>query len=158
MKLERVDGDEWNKVVNDSGGTLLRVPESTEMDGQSVKDLYQFTRSTDSSSGGKRESLLNVGATQGDTLLHAEIDLEALWTLMYEHRRYTEAKGFSDAEMDVLRAIEFHPAERVGVDEIMSAEWTEDVSESMVYKSLKRLQEKDLVTKIRPGVYQYTGP
>ena len=87
-----------------------------------------------------------------------ELDIELLAKVLYEHRRYSRARGFSDAEMDVLRAVEFHKADRVGVDEIMESPHAEDIAESTVYKALRTLQDKELLTKIRPGVYQYSGP
>lgn len=86
------------------------------------------------------------------------IDLALLQKILYEHRRYALAQGFSDAEMDVLRAIEFHDEKRVGVDEVMEDFHAEEYSESTVYKALRTLQEKELISKVRPGLYQYTGP
>ncbi len=87
-----------------------------------------------------------------------QIDLSLLQKILYEHRRYALAQGFSDAEMDVLRAVEFHREKRVGVDEIMESHHATEYSESTVYKSLRTLQEKGLLSKVRPGVYRYDGP
>lgn len=86
------------------------------------------------------------------------IDFSLLQKILYEHRRYALAQGFSDTEMDVLRAIEFHNEKRVGVDEIMEDSNAEEYSESTVYKALRTLQEKELISKVRPGVYRYSGP
>ena len=93
-----------------------------------------------------------------DDARNFQIDLSLLGKILYEHRRYALSQGFSDAEMDVLRAIEFHSEKRVGVDEIMGSHHAEEYSDSTVYKSLRTLQEKDLISKVRPGLYRYTGP
>lgn len=93
-----------------------------------------------------------------DDARNFRIDLSLLAEILYEHRRYALSQGFSDAEMDVLRAIEFHSEKRVGVDEIMASHHAQQYSDSTVYKSLRTLQEKDLISKVRPGLYQYTGP
>jgi predicted transcriptional regulator of viral defense system len=77
---------------------------------------------------------------------------------LYEHERYSLAPGFSGAQMDVLRAIEFHSAERVGIGEITDDFHTAEYAESTIYKALNELQEKGFVEKVLPGVYRYVGP
>ncbi len=46
--------------------------------------------------------------------------------MLYEHARYEAARGFSDSELDVLRAIEFDDAQRVIVEDIMTSEQTDE--------------------------------
>lgn len=94
----------------------------------------------------------------GETADICEVNVILLAKILYEYRRYEKASDFSDAQMDVLRSVEFHDAKRVGVDEVMESPHAEQYAESTVYKSLKRLTERGLVEKIRPGVYQYDGP
>jgi len=60
--------------------------------------------------------------------------------------------------MQVLRAVEFEAAERVGIDEIQGSIHTEEIAESTIYKSLRNLREKQLVERVRPGTYRYAGP
>lgn len=158
MKFERIVDDELNGAVNGIDGTILRVIESTALDDEHFDDLEYIFRQKEEGTSGQSDNLIKTGSIRNGLLRHAEIDITTLWKLVYEHRRYAAAKGFSDAEMNVLRAIEFHSATRVGIDEIMDDYHTADVSESMVYKSLKNLQDKKLITKVRPGVYQYIGP
>jgi DNA-binding transcriptional ArsR family regulator len=96
--------------------------------------------------------------TSGDTVNSFVVDFSLLQKILYEHRRYAVAEGFSDAEMDVLRAIEFHPADRVGVGEIMDHQHAKEYSESTVYRYLRKLRKKGLIEKVRSGVYRYDGP
>ena len=109
---------------------------------------------------GERQSVLQSVETQSassDIIQSFRIDFSLLQKILYEHRRYALAQGFSDAEMDILRAIEFHREKRVGVDEIMEDYHAREYSESTIYKGLRTLQEKELIEKVRPGVYRYSG-
>ena len=84
--------------------------------------------------------------------------MSILAKVLYEHKRYSLAQGFSDAQMDVLRTVEFHKRVRVGIDEIMDDPYTNEYAESTIYKALNELQNKNFIDKVRPGVYRYTGP
>lgn len=109
---------------------------------------------------GQWDSVVRMVENRSDAtgVRNFRIDLSLLRKVLYEHRRYATAEGFSEAEMDVLRAVEFHDEKRVGVDEIMEHPHATEYAESTVYKSLRRLGEKGLVEKVRPGVYRYDGP
>ena len=102
--------------------------------------------------------MLEPGGKGDDEIRNFRIDFEALLTVLYEHRRYALAQGFSDAEMDVLRAIEFHNEDRVTIDELMEDFHAQEYSQATIYKCLRTLQEKELIEKEKPGLYRYRGP
>lgn len=141
-------------VVPDNGMTL------TDREMRMLQEEVHRTKDPDTE--GEHEWIFYIQNSnrdeEGETAELGVLKLELLATVLYEHRRYSSARGFSDAEMDVLRAVEFHSSTRVTIGEIMTSDHANDLGESTVYKSLRTLQEKELVNKIRPGLYQYVGP
>lgn len=118
-----------------------------------AKRMRELVRSRSNESGiTSSEALLSSGEAWS-------LDMEALWKLYYEHRRYAYSRGFSDTQMDVLRAIEFHGSERVSIQEIKSSTWIEGgPSESTIYNALTGLIEAGLIERTAPNNYQYIGP
>lgn len=150
---EFIEGEDVWTIITPSNDTDLSDSEVHMLednvhrvkDGEGDRGRVFYNIDTDKRNG---ERVVEIG----------ELNVEMLAKALYEHRRYSLARGFSDAEMDVLRAVEFHDATRVGVDEITGSEQAEGLAESTVYKALRTLQEKELIEKVRPGVYQYDGP
>lgn len=162
MKYGRPDRAELRGFLDRSDAWTLIVPErDAELTDSEVKMLQRRIHRVKNGDG-DRDSVFRISEDEhrdGEAIAKiCEVDVESLAKVLYEHRRYSLARGFSDAEMDVLRAVEFHDATRVGVDEIMDSSHAEDLAESTIYKALRTLQEKELIEKVRPGVYQYTGP
>lgn len=148
-------------AVDDGLWTVIRPLNDTEVNDSWKSELEgRVLRTKDGE--GKRGDIFyttDENNENGEEIAEiCELDIDLLSKVLYEHRRYVEASGFSDAEMDVLRAVEFHSATRVGVDEIMESTHTSDLAESTIYKHLKSLVEKELLKKVRPGVYRYVGP
>lgn len=96
--------------------------------------------------------------TESDTEADYELDLEALFTLCWEHAQYAAAQGFSVSQLDVLRAIQSYDESRVMTKEIKESPWTEPYSDQTVQQALRQLTEVGLVAKEGHGVYRYTGP
>ena len=82
-----------------------------------------------------------------------EIDLAALKKLCWEHKRYSSARGFSDSQMDVLRAINEEGGNRVFTEEIMENKWAADYAKPTIYAALGELVDKGLLEKNKKGVY-----
>lgn len=145
-------------------GTLILPAEAVELSEAENSTLTSRMLRIDDTEGGqgkRRQVVFEIDSEiqDGETVAQLyTVDIPELVKILYEHKQYAAARGFSDAEMDVLRAVEFADATRVGVDEIMDSEHAGDLAESTIYKSLKQLQEKDLVRKVRPGVYEHVGP
>ncbi len=162
MKYRSPDVDELRELVGEEDvRTLIAPTRDGELTESEVDLLEDRVHRTKEGSGRRKQLFYNVeDAVRGGEHVAeiCELDVEMLAKVLYEHRRYSLARGFSDAEMDVLRAVEFHDATRVGVDEIMDSSHAEDLAESTIYKALRTLQDKELIEKVRPGVYQYTGP
>ena len=160
MKYVRPDMGRVRELVEEEDLFTIIVPwHDAELTKSEQRTLERSVERTNGSDGETRDVFLTTDIKNSErTAEVCELDIELLAKLLYEHKRYSQARGFSDAEMDVLRAVEFHEADRVGVDEIMESPHAEDLAESTVYKALRTLQEKELITKIRPGVYQYRGP
>lgn len=158
MKYENISDVDLRELVEKEGvRTLISPWYDEELDEDWDSELRsRFTR------GDENERLFvtsDKASDSGGQIAEAcYLNVGFLAKVAYEHRRYADAEGFSDAEMDVLRAVEFTEATRVGVDEVIDHPQTEDIAESTVYKYLRRLCEKGLVEKVRPGVYRYEGP
>jgi len=100
----------------------------------------------------------NFDVSDGECI-ELSLDLDALWRLVWEHRRYANARGFSDSEMQVLKAVENEGrGERVLAKEVKSSGFVENYSDSAVDKALDGLIDKDLIVREDRGVYRYTGP
>ena len=82
-----------------------------------------------------------------------EIDLAALEKLCWEHKRYSSARGFSDSQMDVLRAVNEEGGNRVFTEEIMENKWAADYAKPTIYAALGELVDKGLLEKNKKGVY-----
>lgn len=159
MKMESPSDSDLREVGKEQDWTVGAVSEDIELSEEELDELEDEVIRYKNGEGGRDSLLTRIEQDPGtETARNFRIDLDLLQTILYEYRRYSQARGFSDAEMDILRAIEFEPEKRVGVDEIMANGFASDYSESMVYKALGTLQEKGLIDKIRPGVYQYIGP
>lgn len=87
-----------------------------------------------------------------------ELDLEALLQLCEEHRMYSAAQGFSDSQIDVLRAIQHEDNQRVLTAEVLRSPWTERYSDQAVHAALQTLCDRQLIRKEAKGVYRYIGP
>ncbi|MFC7042860.1 hypothetical protein [Halonotius sp. GCM10025705] len=154
MKIA-TDRDEFKEVSKETEWTVGAAKDEIEFTEDEFEELKRVLRIKNMD--GERESPLILNPS-GDSIDDFLIDFSLLQKILYEHRRYAIAEGFSDAEMDVLRAIEFHPADRVGVDEIMDHKHAKEYSESTVYRYLRKLRDKDLIEKVRSGLYRYDGP
>jgi predicted transcriptional regulator len=157
MKQLTAPGDaELREAASDCEWTVGAPADTTELSDEDVERLtYRVLRVKNTQ--GERPTVVKMLETRedGSEVRNFRIDFEELLKILYEHRRYERARGFTDAEMDVLRAIEFADAERVTIDEIMDDNHAEEYSEAAVYKSLRTLQEKTLIEKIKPGLYRY---
>lgn len=149
------DESEFRRTKENSKWTVGAAKDEVEFTDAEYEELKRVLRLKDME--GERGSPLILNPS-GDSLDSFQVDFSLLQKILYEHRRYAMAEGFSDAEMDILRAIEFHPADRVGVDEIMEHEHAKEYSESTVYRYLRQLREKSLIEKVRSGLYRYDGP
>lgn len=157
MQYSSTDRSEVRKLAENSPATVI-VPYE---DYEATEEIEQrLTAYVDRS--GNNPPVLMTGTSEstpeGDVATTRFLDVELLGKLLYEYRRYEAARGFSDSELDVLRAVEFDDARRVFVEDIIDSEYTEDLAESTVYNHLRNLQEKGLVEKLKPGAYRYTGP
>jgi hypothetical protein len=163
MRFESISKEKLQRIAEDidEDVTIGAPYYDISLDDKQLDNLMQsVVRKADTV--GESENLVYLTETEWDSDEEVcsvfQIDLKQLWTLLYEHRRYSAARGFTDAEMQVLRAIEFHTADRVGIDEIEDSEHTQEIAESTIYKSLRSLREKKLVDRVRPGLYRYSGP
>jgi DNA-binding transcriptional ArsR family regulator len=162
MKYEQASLTEMRgKFDEEEHGTLITPMEDTKVTEQLQEELSHIISRFKRGDGWSEDlfSVVDAHPDRGDEAADiCEINIQLLAKILYEYRRYEQASNFSDAQMDVLRSVEFHDAERVGVDEVMESPHAKQYAESTVYKSLKRLTERGLVKKIRPGVYRYDGP
>jgi hypothetical protein len=158
MKFTSPDTTDLREIAEEVEWVVGAPTESIELTEREVNRLEQRVHRIKDGAGKRSPVIHKVETDPNEDARNFRINIALLQKLLYEHQRYAVAQGFSDAEMDVLRAVEFHDADRVGIDEIMEDKHAEEYSESTVYKSLRTLQDKDLIKKIRPGVYQYTGP
>jgi hypothetical protein len=162
VKFKTPDRAAVRQVVDEQDLHTVAIPvEDAELNETQLEDLKGRIPRVKDDSGESRSFFFidHKRAQNGDDVAEVcSVDISLLAKMAYEHRRYAQARGFSDAEMDILRAVEFHDATRVGVDEVIESAHADDYAESTVYKSLKSLQDKQLVEKIRPGVYRYVGP
>jgi len=103
---------------------------------------------------------IQIGATDkkeidGEThLISFKINFEDLWQMMYEHRQYAQASGFSDSEMSVLQAMRRISHNRITAGEIKRSAHTNGYSEGSIHYALNNLQEKDLIVKEQHGLYR----
>jgi hypothetical protein len=146
------------KTARDVEWTVVAPLEDVELENDEMSELEDVVYRTKDGTGERDPVFQMVETRSGEEIRNLRVDITLLRKILYEHRRYALAQGFSDPEMDVLRSIEFHTETRVGLDEIMEDSHSEDYSESTIYKALRSLREKDLVSKVRPGVYRYSGP
>ena len=86
------------------------------------------------------------------------LDIHDLWKMMYEHRRYASAKGFSDTEMEIVRIVESADTDRITTSEIKSNRPISDLSAGTVHNALNNLVDKKLIKKHERGLYSYIGP
>jgi hypothetical protein len=158
MKFDSPDDVELREVAKEMDWSVGAPEGNFEASEKQMNDLESRVHRTKSDEG-KVNRLVTVEERSSSTgVRNFRIDFSLLQKLLYEHRRYSEAQGFSDPEMDVLRAIEFHDGEIVFVKEIMEKPHCKEYSESTVFRSLRRLQEKELISKPNEGAYKYTGP
>jgi len=150
-----VNAEDFRRTFQKKEWTVGAPKNGLELTEEELDDFKRSLRRMNRD--GVRNSPVNLTTSEGvvDNFL---IEFSLLRKILYEYERYSAAEGFSDAEMDVLRAIEFHEADRVGVDEIMEQEHTKEYSESTIYRYLRELREKGLIKRVRSGVYQYDGP
>lgn len=158
MKLDSPNDLDLREVAKDvdwTVGATLEDFEATEKDMNTLET--PINRSKDAY--GQVDSVVTFEQrSSGTEVRNFKIDFALLQKVLYEHRRYAAAQGFSDPEMDVLRAIEFHDREIAFIKDIMEDPHCEQYSESSIYRSLRELREKELISKVNPGAYEYTGP
>lgn len=153
------DWSEAERVANEVDWTMLvpysEVSEDLPFDEIPSGSMSRLVREKSNGGDVRNESTLLNSARGGIW----QINLQALWRLYYEHRRYTFAQGFSDTEMDVLRAVEFADSQRVSFKEIKDSEWIQgSPSDSTLYNAIDGLIEKGLIERIVQNNYKYTGP
>lgn len=156
VKYENINRAELTDLTDKNGGRTLIAPESSgELSEWGEREFSRgVERSVDVT-----EPLFTYSTYEGeDTIQTGFIRLDVLEVLLYEHRRYSRSKGFSDTELEVLKAIEFSDKDRVTLNEVMESDYANQVSDSSVYNALNNLQDKSLINKIEGGLYQYTGP
>ncbi|WP_283401546.1 hypothetical protein [Halorubrum sp. DM2] len=152
-EADEFEGDDW---------TLVTVSDDCKLTTKQWNQLIHGTMRQLNDHTGQGENLKPIEETQpnpdGDHIGWIKINLEDLYKILYEHERYSSAKGFSTSELDVLRAIEETHEERVVLQDFKNDFRVEDYAESTIYNALNSLVEKDLVERVARGVYRYTGP
>lgn len=130
-------------------------PKECEISEEKLHDIKSGTisRVNRNSTGDTLQPIPNIDINFDDEVESFEIDLEDLWRMIYEHRRYATAKGFSDSELQVLKAIENRGGERVTTNMITNSKLVEDYSDGTIHRSLNNLQDKDLIRKHEHGLY-----
>ena len=155
-------GGDLPDELYDNGWTVLTTESDQELTDKQRNQLEAGSFRQPEKSASARTNLEPVTYTEPhpdhDHISWVKIDLVALWKLVYEHKRYSQAEGFSDSEMAVLKAVEFNRNERVVMSDIEDDYRIQDYSESTIYKALSNLEEKGLIDKPGHGVYRYIGP
>ena len=130
-------------------------PESCDIPERRIQDMTSGTisRVNRNSTGKTLQPITDIDINFEGEVESFKIDLEDLWRMMYEHRRYASARGFSDSELQVLKAIESCGGERVTTNMITNHKLIEDYSDGTVHRSLNNLQEKQLIRKNEHGMY-----
>lgn len=154
--------DDPPEEVTDSEYTVLILESDEELLDERENELEKTNVRIKSGRSGSAEVLRPVCSVNQhadeDYINWMTVSVKALWKLMYEHRRYAEAYGFADSEMEVLRVIEFTNRERISTREIKNHGRVEEYSEGTIHKALNNLEEKGLINKHERGLYSYSGP
>jgi len=148
--------------LEDCECTLMTATEDCDLTEKQWNQLVSGTMRQLDSETGRGEPLSPIETTEptpdGDHIRWMQINVEDLYKILYEHQRYSSAKGFSTSEIDVLRAIEETDLDRVMFDDFADDFRVEDYAKSTIYNALRALKEKELLEQVGRGVYRYTGP
>ena len=143
----------------DLDGTV-GIPLECELSAERFDELVAGTisRTNHRATGKTLQPITNVETREttagDDELVSFTINLEHLWEMIYEHRRYSAARGFSDCEMRVLKAMRTMGQIRITAKEIKDNEYLDGYSEGAVHNALNNLQDKQLVDKPHRGLYR----
>ncbi|USZ69191.1 type IV toxin-antitoxin system AbiEi family antitoxin domain-containing protein [Halorussus salilacus] len=152
-EIEGIEEGKW---------TLITVSEDCELTDKQWNQLTHGTIRQHNRDTGQGENLRPIKSTEpspeGDHIGWIKLNISDLYKVLYEHKRYSSAKGFSNSEMDVLRAIEETRENRVMLQDFKHDFRVEDYAESTIYNALNGLVEKELLERVGRGVYRYTGP
>lgn len=89
---------------------------------------------------------------------HYTLDIDGLAWLAWEHRQYSQARGFSPMQMDVLRAVQHltQDSDLALYEDIVSLPWIE-YPKSSVSTALTKLVERGLIHRVSDGVFKFGG-
>lgn len=137
--------------LNEVDGSVI-IP---NRDGEYPDELFKRLVSRKDDRGGSTDVPIPlIGAEDG----HYTLDVNGFAWLIWEHRQYSQARGFSPMQMDVLRAVQqlSQNDNLVLYSDIKTLPWI-TYAESSISTALTNLADQGLIKRVSAGVFRFQG-